>query len=67
MQHTVERLSVAAITNYMANVLHLMLAGAHTIWQTIDAEFLTAAATPFLFAAITFAMLRIRRHHRDAF
>jgi uncharacterized membrane-anchored protein len=65
LQHTVEGLSVAAISYYIASLLHLMLSGAHGLWPDLNAEVATAASTPFIVATITLAMLRIRRHHRE--
>ena len=66
LQQTVEGLSVAAITYYIASIAHLMLEGAHKRAEWLDPTLATALAVPFIFAFVWWNVRRLRkRHHVD--
>ncbi|ACB94883.1 DUF3422 family protein [Beijerinckia indica] len=69
LQQTVEGLSIAAITYYIASILHLVFEGLHhgpQEWElAFDPAFATAAAVPVILAFVTWLVLRIRRHHSE--
>ncbi|MBY0298872.1 MAG: DUF3422 domain-containing protein [Methylobacterium sp.] len=63
LQQTVEGLSVAAITYYVASLVHLMLEGAHAAHLPVDATIGTALAVPPIALAVAWTVQRIRRSH----
>ncbi len=66
LQQTVEGLSVAAITYYIASIAHLMLEGIHKQAEWLDPTLATALAVPFIFAFVWWNVRRLRkRHHVD--
>ncbi|RAK57410.1 DUF3422 family protein [Phenylobacterium deserti] len=64
LQQTVEGLSVAAISYYVASLAHLGLEGAHAIWPWIDPNVGTAIAVPFIIAAVWLTVARVRKAHK---
>ena len=52
LQQTVEGLSVAAITYYIASITHLILEGAHKRAEWLDPTLATALAVPFRFGLL---------------
>jgi uncharacterized membrane-anchored protein len=64
LQQTVEGLSVAAITYYVASVFHLLFEGMHARGYWIDATVATAALVPFIFVGVAFTVWRVRHRHR---
>jgi uncharacterized membrane-anchored protein len=66
LQQTVEGLSVAAITYYIASIAHLILEGVHKRAEWLDPTLATALAVPFIFAFVWWNVRRLRqRHHVD--
>ena len=66
LQQTVEGLSVAAITYYIASIAHLILEGAHKQAEWLDPTLATALAVPFIFAFVWWNVRSLRkRHHVD--
>lgn len=63
LQQTVEGLSIAAITYYVASLAHLALEGAHAGGLPLDPEVGTALVLPFILGAVAFVVARIRRSH----
>ena len=64
LQQTVEGLSVAAITYYIASVFHHVLDGAKEAGVRLEAEHSdTAIAIPFIAAFVGWTVWRIRRKH----
>lgn len=63
LQQTVEGLSIAAITYYVASVLHLVLEGLHARGWNLDPTVATAAALPFIIGVVGFTIWRIRHRH----
>lgn len=66
LQQTVEGLSVAAITYYLASLAHLVLEGIHEAGAPVDPAVGTALIVPFALVAVAATVRRIRRHHIDA-
>ncbi len=64
LQQTVEGLSVAAITYYVASVFHLLFEGMHARGYWVDATVATAALVPFIFVGVAFTVWRVRHRHR---
>jgi uncharacterized membrane-anchored protein len=64
LQQTVEGLSIAAITYYIAGLLHLVFDGLHARGWAVEPIVATAAALPFIIAAVGFTVWRIRHRHR---
>jgi uncharacterized membrane-anchored protein len=64
LQQTVEGLSIAAITYYIAGLLHLVFDGLHARGWPVEPIVATAAALPFIIAAVGFTVWRIRHRHR---
>jgi uncharacterized membrane-anchored protein len=64
LQQTVEGLSIAAITYYIASVLHLVFDGLHARGWNFDPVVATAATLPFIIAGVGFTVWRIRHRHR---
>jgi uncharacterized membrane-anchored protein len=65
LQQTVEGLSVAAITYYVASLFHLLVSGLRSVAPATDPELLTAFAVPPIVMGVAFAVRRIRRHHQE--
>lgn len=63
LQQTVEGLSVAAISYYVASLAHLMFEGAHATGLPIDANLGTALSIPVILILVTLLVRRIRRRH----
>jgi uncharacterized membrane-anchored protein len=63
LQQTVEGLSVAAITYYVASLAHLLFEGAHASGLHVDPNAATAATVPFALVAVAWLVRRIRRGH----
>jgi uncharacterized membrane-anchored protein len=65
LQQTVEGLSVAAITYYVASLAHLILEGVHAAGYPIDATVGTAVLVPVILVSVTLVVRHIRRQHPD--
>lgn len=65
LQQTVEGLSIAAITYYIASVLHLLFEGAHGAGLHVDPQVATGASVPLILALVAFVVWRIRHAHRE--
>ncbi|GJD47423.1 hypothetical protein OPKNFCMD_0131 [Methylobacterium crusticola] len=65
LQQTVEGLSVAAITYYVASLTHLVLEGAHQAGLPVDATIGTAVAVPLILLGVGWTVRRIRRLHAE--
>ncbi|ACA17379.1 uncharacterized membrane-anchored protein [Methylobacterium sp. 4-46] len=65
LQQTVEGLSVAAISYYVASLVHHVLEGAHAAGLPVDATIGTAAAVPAIVLAVAWTVRRIRRRHAE--
>jgi len=65
LQQTVEGLSVAAISYYIASILHLVFEGLHRQEEHLDPALATALAVPFIVAFVAWNVWRIRKHHTD--
>ena len=65
MQQTVEGLSVAAITYYVASLVHHVLEGVHHAGVPVDATVGTAIAVPVVLAGVWWTVRRIRRMHAE--
>ena len=65
LQQTVEGLSIAAITYYVASILHLIFEGLHKRFAGLDPAFATALAVPFVLIFVGLMLRRIRRHYRE--
>lgn len=63
LQQTVEGLSVAAITYYVASLAHLLFEGAHSGGLHVDPNVATAAVVPFALVGVAWLVRRIRRGH----
>lgn len=64
LQQTVEGLSVAAITYYLASLVGYLAKGAKAFGVTLDPEVATAAAIPLLALAVWYGLHRLHRHLR---
>jgi uncharacterized membrane-anchored protein len=64
LQQTVEGLSIAAITYYIAGLLHLVFDGLHARGWAVEPIVATAASLPFIIAGVGFTVWRIRHRHR---
>jgi uncharacterized membrane-anchored protein len=63
LQQTVEGLSVAAITYYIASLAHLLFDGAHAAGVHVDPNVATAFTVPFALIGVAWLVRRIRRGH----
>jgi uncharacterized membrane-anchored protein len=63
LQQTVEGLSVAAITYYIASLAHLLFVGAHSAGVHVDPGAATAFTIPFALIGVAWLVRRIRRGH----
>ena len=66
LQQTVEGLSIAAISYYVANLLGYVLDILPAADLPFDVKYIKAALTVAIVAAMTFIVLRIRRKHSEA-
>src|SRR3546814_10471628 len=64
LQQTVEGLSVAANTYYLASLVGYLAKGAKAFGLKIDPELATAAAIPLLALAVWYGLRRLHRHVR---
>jgi uncharacterized membrane-anchored protein len=64
LQQTVEGLSIAAITYYVASVFHLIFDGLHLRGWEVQPTVATAALVPFVFVGVAFTVWRVRHRHR---
>jgi len=64
LQQTVEGLSVAAITYYLASLVGYLAKGAKAFGLALDPELATAAAIPLLGLAVWYGLRRLHRHVR---
>jgi uncharacterized membrane-anchored protein len=65
LQQTVEGLSVAAISYYVASLAHLVLEGAHGAGLHVDPNVGTAVVVPFALVGVAWVVRRIRRSHGE--
>ena len=63
LQQTVEGLSIAAITYYIASVVHHLLEGAQEAGLHVEPNLDTAILIPFIVAFVAWTVWRIRRKH----
>jgi uncharacterized membrane-anchored protein len=63
LQQTVEGLSVAAITYYIAGLAHLAFEGLHAAGLRVDPAIATAGVVPFALLGVALIVRRIRRRH----
>ena len=63
LQQTVEGLSVAAITYYVASILHTVFEGVHTRVTDLQPEVATAVAVPLILIFVGWTVHRIRKGH----
>jgi uncharacterized membrane-anchored protein len=63
LQQTVEGLSIAAITYYIASVIHHVLEGAKEAGLHVEPSMDTAILIPFIVAFVAWTVWRIRRKH----
>jgi uncharacterized membrane-anchored protein len=64
LQQTVEGLSIAAITYYVASLFHLIFDGLHARGWPIEPTVATALTLPIIIPAVGFTIWRIRHRHR---
>jgi uncharacterized membrane-anchored protein len=64
LQQTVEGLSVAAITYYLASLVGYLAKGAKAAGLPVDPDLAGAASIPLLALAIWFGLRRLHRHLR---
>jgi uncharacterized membrane-anchored protein len=65
LQQTVEGLSVAAISYYVASLAHLVLEGAHGAGVHVDPALGTAVVVPFALVGVAWVVRCIRQSHGD--
>jgi len=63
LQQTVEGLSVAAISYYVASLAHLVLKGLAEAGLPLDPEVATAALAPLIVLGMALVVRRVRRRH----
>lgn len=63
LQQTVEGLSVAAITYYMASILHLVFEGLHQEAHWLNPALATALFVPAIAIAVWWNVRKLRRNH----
>jgi uncharacterized membrane-anchored protein len=64
LQQTVEGLSIAAITYYLASLVGYLAKGAESAGLPVDPDLAVAIAIPLLAIAIWFALRRLHRRVR---
>ena len=62
LQETVEGLSIAAITYYMAGLVGYLAKGAHAAGIAVDPEIAVAVSIPFIAGLVALGLARVRRH-----
>ncbi|MFE1600890.1 DUF3422 family protein [Methylobacterium sp. ID0610] len=65
LQQTVEGLSVAAISYYVASLMHHVLEGVHAAGAHVDPTMGTAVAIPLIVLGVAWTVRRIRRRHAE--
>ena len=65
LQHTVEGLSVAAVSYYVIGLLGYIAKGAEDVGVRIHPAVATAVAVPVVVLAIWLVVRRVRRRHTD--
>lgn len=65
LQQTVEGLSVAAITYYVASLAHIVLEGVHNAGVALDPTIGTAVLVPVVLVGVAWIVRRIRGRHSD--
>ena len=65
LQQTVEGLSVAAISYYIASLAHHVFEGLHQAGVHVDPSIATAATVPLAVVLVSYVVWRIRRSHDD--
>ena len=65
LQQTVEGLSVAAISYYIASLAHHVFEGIHAAGWHVDPLIATAVSVPVSLALVAYVVWRIRHHHTD--
>lgn len=65
LQRTVEGLSVAAITYYVASLAHIIFDGAHEAGLPVNVTVATAVVVPFALLGVGWTVRRIRKRHVD--
>lgn len=63
LQHTVEKLSVAAITYYIVSLIHYVLKGCGHLWPMAASPVVFASTVPIVTILVFLAVSRIRRAH----
>ena len=66
LQQTVEGLSVAAISYYIASLAHHVFEGLHAAGWHVDPLIATAASVPVALALVGYVVWRIRRGHSES-
>lgn len=64
LQQTVEGLSVAAVSYYVASLAHLVLEGVHAAGAPVDADVATALLAPFILLGVALLVRRVRLRHK---
>lgn len=62
LQETVEGLSIAAITYYLAGLVGYLSKGAHAAGIAVDPEIAIAVSIPFIAGLVALGLARVRRH-----
>jgi uncharacterized membrane-anchored protein len=65
LQQTVEGLSIAAITYYIASIMHLIFEGVHDQYVQLEPALATALMVPLILFFVAFMLRRIRKRHSD--
>jgi uncharacterized membrane-anchored protein len=65
LQHTVEGLSVAAVTYYVVGLIAYIAKGANQIGYPFSAEMTSAAAVPIVALGVFILMKRVRGSYKD--
>ena len=65
LQQTVEGLSVAAISYYIASLSHHVYEGLHVAGWKVDASIATAITVPVVILVVGYIVWRIRHYHTD--
>lgn len=65
LQQTVEGLSVAAISYYVASLVHHVLEGVEKVWRWPNPTIATAVAIPLILLGVAWTVRRIRNSHSE--